>query len=283
MLPLLTARIRSPLLFDLDDLVHRVHWRDATTGPFRLGKIGDAAQVPAILHAERKAVILSNRTFVCSKADKDFVARLGAKERAVVLPNAVPLPSDAPRIGKEKTVLFIGNYAYEPNLAAAERLVKYIWPLVIRSCPDARLLLAGPGLDRLPGDLIIPESVERLGFVSDLDDLYNRTRVVCCPLRVGGGTRLKLIEAAGYARPIVSTRIGAEGLLFTEDTEIILRDDDLGLATACVDLMSDNRLCERLGAAARIKAAAHYDAHSVSRQVSAIVRSVLTGTDYISN
>ncbi len=275
MLPLLAVRPAAPVLFDLDDLVHRVHRRAATTPPLRPGKVARLLQVPAILAAERSAIRLAARTSVCADADARFLARLGVGRRVVVVPNAVGCPVQAPAIPAEPTLLFLGKYNYEPNVLAAERLVRRIWPIVRRARPDARLLLAGGGIERLPSASKPPAGVECLGFVPDLDALYARTRVVCCPLDVAGGTRLKLIEAAAYARPMVSTRVGAEGLAFREGTETLIRDDDAGFADACIELLGDDVRCEQLGGAARRRMLQSYEAGNVRGQISALVREVV--------
>lgn len=274
MLPLLAVRPAAPVFFDLDDLVHRVHRRAATTPPLRPGKVAHLLQVPAILAAERSAIRLAARTSVCADADARFLARLGVGKRIVVVPNAVACPVQAPAIPAEPTLLFLGKYSYEPNVLAAERLVRRIWPIVQRARPDARLLLAGGDIERLPSASKPPAGVECLGFVPDLDALYARTRVVCCPLDVAGGTRLKLIEAAAYARPMVSTRVGAEGLAFRNEKEMVLRDDDDEFAASCLELLSDDARCMRLGNAARLRMQECYDADGVRDRISSLVRNI---------
>ena len=271
MLPLLAVRPTAPVFFDLDDLVHRVHRRAATTRPLRAGKLAHLLQVPAILAAERQSIRLAARTSVCADADARFLARLGVGGRVVVVPNAVECPIQAPAIPAEPTLLFLGKYNYEPNVQAAERLVRRIWPIVQQARPDARLLLAGGGIERLPRASRPPAGVEYLGFVPDLDALYARTRVVCCPLDVAGGTRLKLIEAAAYARPMVSTRVGAEGLAFRSETEVLLRDDDASFATSCIELLRDDARCEQLGSAARTQMLQFYGASNAKAKIAALV------------
>jgi len=275
MLPLLAVRPAAPVLFDLNDLIHRVHRRAATSPPLRPGKVAHLLQVPAILADERRAIRLAVRTSVCADADARFLARLGAGSKIVVVPNAVTCPAQAPPVSPEPTLLFLGKYNYEPNVMAAERLVRRIWPLVRRARPDARLMLAGGDIERLPSAAAPPPGVEYLGFVPDLEQLYARTRVACCPLDVAGGTRLKLIEAAAYARPMVSTRIGAEGLAFRGETEILLRDDDAGFAAACVELLGDDVRCGQLGSAARRRMIQSYEASNVRDQISALVGEVV--------
>ena len=99
--------------------------------------------------------------------------------------------------------------------------------------------------------------------------------MVCCPLSNGGGTRLKLIEAAAYGKAIVSTSVGAEGLSFSDGAEILIRDDDIGIAEACVRLLNDDGLCARLGEAARTKAKSLYDRPVIRDRIASEFRTML--------
>jgi glycosyltransferase involved in cell wall biosynthesis len=87
--------------------------------------------------------------------------------------------------------------------------------------------------------------------------------VICCPIFVGGGTRIKILEAAAHGRPVVATRIGAEGLDMTDGEELLLRDDPESFAAACVELLRSSELCERLGTAAYRKALQQYDRRAI--------------------
>jgi glycosyltransferase involved in cell wall biosynthesis len=120
-----------------------------------------------------------------------------------------------------------------------------------------------------------PAGVEFTGIVPDIELLYGRTRVVCCPLTNGGGTRVKLIEAAAYAKPIVSTTMGAEGLAFTDGNNILIRERDADIADACVQLLEDDAQCSTLGAAAYRLATTAYDRQAVKTLIMRESRSVL--------
>src|SRR4030095_7177078 len=85
----------------------------------------------------------------------------------------------------------------------------------------------------------------------------------CCPIRTGGGTRIKVIEAAAYGKPIVSTHVGAEGLEFEDGREILLRDEPQAFADACIELFRDGSLSSSLGQTARAKAIKLYDRQHV--------------------
>ena len=149
-----------------------------------------------------------------------------------------------------------------------------IFPLVQRQMPEARLIVAGGMPERVPSFRSPPPGVEFTGFVPDLDKLYAGSRVIACPVTVGGGTRLKLVEAASYGRPMVSTRLGAEGLAFEDGREIVLRDDDEGFATACVQLLRDDAECARLGEAARARMRESYAAEGIVDQITRIMSGI---------
>ena len=259
--------------FDLNDVEHRVRVRSVLTKPVWLGKLAYLSHVPALFAAEWRGARLSARTFVCSERDRLHLARLGVP-RVAVVPNAVPMPEAPPGLCAAPTLLFIGAYDYPPNAVGADRMITRILPLVRQAVPEARLVIAGKKSDHVPALAggAVPEGVEVTGFVPDLGALYARSRVVVCPLSNGGGTRLKLIEGAAHARPMVSTTVGAEGLDLVDGRDALLRDDDAGFAAACVELLRDDAACLRLGAAARALAEARYDAPRIVAEIGTMMR-----------
>ena len=223
--------------------------RYALSPPIWPGKLAHVARhVPALLAAERRGIALSRQTFVCSAGDQEALRRWSPGGKITVVPNALPVPAVATKPAGAPNLLFLGACEYPPNIEAAERLVKAIFPIIRKAVPEARLVIAGGGSERLPSRNQLPANVDYLGYVPDLDALYANARIVCCPLANGGGTRIKLIEAAAYGRPMVSSRVGAEGLDFAEGSEILLRDSDADFAQACIGLLQDEQACARLGA-----------------------------------
>jgi len=257
------------LFVDLDDVQHLVRLRWCRQTPRTPGRLLMLSHVPALILAERAAARLAEATFVCSEADRRHLARLGLP-RLLVVPNAASVPSEAPGPAAEPTLLFVGGMGHGPNHEAAERMVTRIFPIIRRRRPDARLLVAGLDSDRLPSRAGDPPGVEYCGFVQDIASLYRRTAVFVCPMLNGGGTRIKLLDAAAYGLPIVSTRMGAEGLSLADGTHILLRDTDEAFAEACLELLSDPDTSRRVGAAARAIMQGSYDAASVQAQLEAV-------------
>ncbi len=93
------------------------------------------------------------------------------------------------------------------------------------------------------------------------------TKIVCAPIITGAGTRVKIIEAAAYGKPIVSTSLGAEGLDMHDGQELLLRNDAESFAEACLELLHDTSVCERLGNAARVKTIQLYDKHNIIKSI----------------
>jgi glycosyltransferase involved in cell wall biosynthesis len=271
-------RVRSklpPVLFDLDDVEHRVKFRMALVSKSWYSMLGHILQVPALIAAERRAAKLSARTFVCSELDCRYLKRVGGGAGVVSVPNSLPIPAQIPVLTSQQTILFLGGHHYEPNAEAAERLISCIFPIVRNHIPTARVIIAGNAPECIPSFHRKPAGVEFTGIVADLANLYERSRVLCVPLSIGGGTRLKLIEGASYGKAMVSTTIGAEGLLFDDGTEILIRDDDAGIAEACMRLLSDDLLARRLGERARRKAQGLYDEAATREKIVSDIKGVI--------
>lgn len=266
-----TRTIPPRLFFDLDDVEHRKLIRTMKEMPRSLGKYAYMTHAAQLILAERWAVRTADATFVCSEEDRQYLGQLGMRRGVAVVPNALPVPVEPAPSCPDPTILFIGGHGYQPNAVAAERLATRIFPLIQHQVPAARLIVAGSSPERIPSFRSPPPAVEFTGFVPDLDKLYARSRVVTCPITTGGGTRIKLVEAASYGRPMVSTRLGAEGLAFEDGREIMLRDDDIGFAAACVSLLRDDAACARLGEAARAKMQALYADKAIVHQIAGIM------------
>ena len=239
--PLLKTNETLPNVYlDLDDIEHLAYIRGIKQRPEWYKRLYNYAMLPSLFWGEYKAIQLAHRTFVCSDKDREYLTNRWGLKGVVKVPNAVKIPMAQP-LTSEQTLLFLGSYLYKPNIDAAEFLIQQIWPLVQQVVPSATLIIAGSPPDRIPSYRAGTQGVMFTGFIDDLDDLYRQSRLVCTPILSGGGTRVKIIEAAAYGKPIVSTRIGAEGLQMRDDHDIVIRDDPKAFAEACINLLTDPR------------------------------------------
>lgn len=243
-----------PVIFDLDDIEHKVLFRSIKIPPVWISKWLWYLHIPALMLFERKAVKLAKRTFVCSKEDESYLSKIYGSDRVHTIPNCIDIPNEVTIPGREKIILFLGVYGYPPNADAANFLITQVWPKIAEKAPSAKLVIAGNRPELIPCYAEVnDENIVFTGFVDDLKALYAKTRVVCCPIFAAGGTRIKIIEAAAFGKAIVSTEIGAEGLDLTDGAEIILRNTAAELADACVDLLENDQEATKLGNNARAK------------------------------
>jgi glycosyltransferase involved in cell wall biosynthesis len=255
-----------PVFFDLNDVENRKLDQEILLGTGSGLDLRRRATRRVLDRAVRRAARLATQTYVCADDDRDYLRRRSPRSEVITVPNAVRLPEPLPATA-EPVLLFLGSYWYRPNVDAARYLIQEILPRVRNKVPGARLIIAGPGPERIPEHGAEIEGVEIRGFVEDLRGLYQSARVFCCPIQRGAGTRIKIIEAAAYGRPVVATSFGASGLDFVDERQLLLREDADSFAAACVRLLQDDALCARLGASARATAIRLYDRRSVSNEV----------------
>jgi glycosyltransferase involved in cell wall biosynthesis len=259
-----------PLFFDLDDIEHVAFARRLLHHPGYPRERLMLLQTPRLWAAELQAMRLATSTFVCSEPDRRYLSRFVGAARVQTVPNSARFPSLNAVDVSNPTILFIGSMANQPNAQAVDVLVQRIWPKVRAKVADARLVIIGSGAEATRAYPAKDPSVSFAGFVGDLAPWYRDARVVCCPIYHGSGTRVKIIEAAAHAKAIVSTRLGAEGLEFEDGREIMLRDTPQALADACVQLLQSASSAQRLGLAARARAAELYEHGAIVRRLERI-------------
>ena len=166
-------------------------------------------------------------------------------------------------------LLFTGAMSYRPNAEAVQHFAKTILPLVLRELPAARLHVVG---NEPPKEVkaLAGEHVVVHGFVPDMRVYHRRAAVVVVPLLRGGGTKLKVLDAAAMGKPIVTTSIGDDGLSFQSGEELIISDDPAEFAQAVVSLARDRAAQRRLGAAAR-RVSLQYDWDRIGERLLSIV------------
>ncbi len=203
------------------------------------------AEASALRRMERRTIGEFDHVVVVSEQER---ARLTAGARSVlVCPNgrepSVVLP-DAP----DPTVAFVATMGWAPNVDAAVWLGREIWPEVLARVPRAQLLLVGrdpaPAVRALAGD-----SVHVTGTVADVTPYLAQSRVVVAPLRSGGGTRLKIMEALDVGRPVVATSVGCEGMEDLVGRGVVVADAAVALADSIAGLLVDPARASALGRA----------------------------------
>jgi glycosyltransferase involved in cell wall biosynthesis len=199
--------------------------------------------------------------YLCSAADERRLLDQVPGVRTAVIPNAAdveyykPRPSDPPPDGR--TVVYFGLLSTIPNIDGVVHFVRDIWPRIAKAHPEARCKIIGgrppPSLLALAGP-----RVELTGFVSDLRPHLAAAAAVVVPLRLGGGTRLKIVEAMAMGKAIVSTSLGAEGIDAVPGRDLLVEDEPRAFADAVHRLLAEPSLTACIGRSARQLAVDRY-------------------------
>jgi glycosyltransferase involved in cell wall biosynthesis len=262
---LLTQAPLPPVIFDLDDIEH-IRFSRQLKNSKNLFSLLYFLQLPARFWAEWKAIHLAQKTFVCSEKDNQYLRQIIGVQSIKTIPNAIFIPPEQP-ISDDLCLLFLGTFSSAANVEGANFLIEQVWPVIYKEMPNAKLILAGnkPQNIRSYGKQI--PGVEYTGFVDDLESLYLRIRIVCCPIFTGAGTRVKMVEAAAYGKPIVANRLGVEGLNMIDGKDYLEGNTVKTFAKASIELLQDYSLCTQIGSSARAKAIQFYNREKIIKDI----------------
>jgi glycosyltransferase involved in cell wall biosynthesis len=209
---------------------------------------------------ESEACFQANYVMCCSQHDRELLQMLRPGVPTFVVPNIVDVDSYIPADDVEEPVLiYQGGMDWYPNRDAVENLAFEILPILRGLVPHFKVIVAG----RNPS----PEFRQRFsriaevsftGTVADMRIPIAKAAVSVVPLRIGSGTRMKILEAAAMGKPVVSTTLGAEGLEFIDGSEILIADRPQAFAKAIAQLLNDAASRRSLGLAARRRVEQQY-------------------------
>jgi glycosyltransferase involved in cell wall biosynthesis len=190
-----------------------------------------------------------------SEADRDSFSPFVEPGKLTVIPTGVDVDYFQPMLVEEaaNSLVFIGSMDWLPNEDAILYFVDSILPLIKQQCPEVSLEVVGRNPSRKLQALVEREKSIRLtGRVEDVRPFVARGSICIVPLRIGGGTRLKIFEAMAMSKAVVSTSVGAEGLPVRTGKNILLADTSHDFACCVVSLLRDPNARKRLGESARL-------------------------------
>jgi glycosyltransferase involved in cell wall biosynthesis len=148
-------------------------------------------------------------------------------------------PNDAP--SENHQVFYIGALDWLPNIYGLNWFIKYVWPIVTGSIPDAEFIIAG----RNPSQKIAPHGIQNIIFKGEVEssaDFMKNMSVMVVPLFSGSGIRMKILEGMSMGKCIVSTPVGAEGIICTNKRNIFIESSPSGFADAIIELVTNSSL-----------------------------------------
>jgi glycosyltransferase involved in cell wall biosynthesis len=164
------------------------------------------------------------------------------------------------------TILFLGSFRHLPNQEALQWFAGGVLPLILAEEPAARFVVVGS--DPPPPHALHPaESIDVIGFVDDIRKPLARYAIFVCPILSGSGVRVKLLEAFAAGIPVVSTRLGAEGLADKDGEICAMADDPRDFARHVIDLLRDPEKAAAMAARARAEVVANRDIRSMTERL----------------
>ena len=217
---------------------------------------------------EAKACAAARLTLAISEADRAALLALAPQATVRAIPTGVDAHYFHPNGAKEapSELVFTGSMDWYPNEDAILHFIDAVLPRVRTEVPAATLTVVGRNPAPRLHSAAARAGVRVTGTVDDVRPFVDAAAVYVAPLRVGGGTRLKIFEALAMGKAVVSTTIGAEGLPLRPDEHVVLADDPREFARAVVSLLRDPARRRAIGTAARRFVLERYSWARVSRE-----------------
>jgi len=224
----------------------------------------------------RNMVASFERTTVVSDVEREAFIRMGCDPaRVSVVPNGVAGADAAPATSPETRLprlIYPGAMTYSANHDAVRMFLTSIWPLIRRARPTLSFWVTGSTTGVDMRSLPAGEGVTFTGHVADVKQLVAESAACVVPLRTGGGTRLKILEAMDLGTPVVSTSKGAEGLAVTPDRDILIADRPEEFAGQVLRLLDDPGLADRLSRNGRDLVQRLHTWDTIGRQLEKVIQ-----------
>jgi glycosyltransferase involved in cell wall biosynthesis len=214
-----------------------------------------------------------NRTTVVSHLELEQLRAIGCDiSRIAIVPNGVESTDTPSPAVRTRRVVYPGSVTYSANLDAVRFFVAQILPLVRRVRPDVRLAVTGATGDVDVAELAAAEGVSFTGWVPNVDPLIAESTACVVPLRIGGGTRLKVLQAMALGTPVVSTTKGIEGLDLEPGRHVLVADSPESFASRVIQLIDDPAFGARLAIEARTAVRERYAWEPIVQTLESVIQ-----------
>jgi polysaccharide biosynthesis protein PslH len=228
--------------------------------------------------AEYKYLRKADHVLTVSEDDRQVFAEFADAAKLSVITTGVDTEYFAPTETPEtpNTLVFTGSMDWLPNEDGVAYFMKEILPLIRRQTPEVALTIVGRNPSSRLKDLAAGTASAHLtGWVEDVRPFLSQAAVVVVPLRIGGGTRLKIFEAMGMGKAVVSTTIGAEGLPVIAGEHLLIADEPTEFARSTVELLRDTARRRSMGITAHKLVVANYSWRMVAQQFAEVLAEVV--------
>jgi len=231
-----------PKLLVHQNIESQLLYRRAEVASNPLSRLYIRLQAYRTARFEHRAANLIERHTVCSDIDKTTIEKINPNINAIVVSNGVDtefFKSTGEEV-EPNSLIFVGGLTWLPNRDAMLFFKNDIWPLLKKKLTEIKITVVG---SNPPAELMALAKTDKnfvvTGFVEDIRSLVSRAAVYVVPIRVGGGTRLKILDAMSMSKAIVSHPIGAEGIAVTEGKDIAIAETAESFADTIIDLLDN--------------------------------------------
>ena len=213
---------------------------------------------------ETRVLRAADGRIAVSRADAQALKEMAPLSEVLVVPNGVDVARYTPDLVdsiplRHPAIVYTGKMSFRPNVDAMVWFHKHVWPRVHAGVPEATLYVVGKEPHSRLDPLVADPSVVVTGYVKDVLPYFGGADVYVVPLRIGGGTRLKVLEAMAAGLPVVSTTMGAEGIVLEPGRHALLADEADDFAAAIEHLLANRKRRQALGDSARENVLENYD------------------------
>ena len=270
----------TPLICDWHNIESEIQRRYAQTSASPARRLYARRTAQLLKRAEREVLRLANAHTVCSERERQVLLEQVPEAHITVIPNGVDTAffaaTSAVAEGLRQNVVFVGSMDYHANIDAAMFFAKAIWPGLRERRPDLRFFIVGSKPVPEVVELANQPGITVTGTVEDLRPHYRKAVMVVVPVRVASGTRLKVLEAMAAGVPVISTRLGAEGLAVTPGKDILIADTPAEIIDTAAALHQDTATWHELTANALRLVQVEYDWFVIGERLERVYTELLT-------
>ena len=262
------------IICNAHNIEYRVLERMKTLAKDKLEQKWFVCQAAVMKKAELKGFSYCDLVVTCSELDKQEILFHLPSVSIEVIPNGVDTDYFIPesRPSEHPSLLFTGSMGYKPNKDAVEYFIEKIFPYVINNNPYCTFIIAGAQAREVFEKYQSRNNIEIISSPIDMRPFYNSAWIVVVPLRIGGGTRLKILEGISMEKPVVSTSIGAEGLDLNDNGLLFITDNEFDFAEKINLLIRERHIADRITKAAKERIMKIYDWEQIRNQAISMIR-----------